>query len=54
MKDLFRVGILAAGLIFCLGCGGGAPAEVEAETQELYESDDYEQQMTGEMSGGNE
>lgn len=51
LKNIFSLGIVAAGLFFCLGCGEGKPPSTEAETKQLYESEDYEQQMMGEMTG---
>jgi hypothetical protein len=52
VKYFLRFGFLVMGLAFCLGCGDGGPApSTEAETEELYESEDYEKQMLGEMGG---
>ena len=52
VKDMLRFGFLAAGLLFCFGCGGGEAPSTEAETQQLYDSPDYEEQMMGATSEG--
>jgi hypothetical protein len=55
VKTLLSCGVLAASLLFCLGCGGSSTSpEVQKETEELYESEDYEKQMMGEMGGEGE
>ncbi|HUG71473.1 MAG TPA: hypothetical protein VMM76_27255 [Pirellulaceae bacterium] len=52
MKGILSFGVLAAGLFFCLGCSESKPVSTEAETKAVYENQEYEKQMMGEMSGG--
>jgi hypothetical protein len=54
LKNLLCLGVLAVGLLSCLGCGESKPASTEAEAEKLNESPDYEKQMMGEMTGGAE
>jgi len=49
VKTMFRFAVLSASLLFCLGCGEPAPTGTDAETEQLYESEEYEQQMMGQM-----
>jgi hypothetical protein len=47
LRNIFSFGLLAAILFFCPGCGESKPPSTEAETEQLYESSEYEKEMMG-------